>query len=62
MDRREVLRWGAVGAAGAMLSSAASSVGLPSIGYAPPLEAAARIQLPDIVRAARELVAGTVPA
>ena len=36
MNRREVLRWGAVGAAGAMLSSAASSVGLPSIVYAPP--------------------------
>ncbi|GAA4751908.1 hypothetical protein GCM10023264_18350 [Sphingomonas daechungensis] len=35
-NRREVLRWGAVGAAGAMLSSAASSVGLPSIVYAPP--------------------------
>ena len=36
LNRREVLRWGAVGAAGAMLSSAASSVGLPSIIYAPP--------------------------
>jgi len=36
MNRREVLRWGAVGAAGAMLSSAASSVGLPSVVYAPP--------------------------
>ena len=36
LNRREVLRWGAVGAAGAMLSSAASSVGLPSIVYAPP--------------------------
>ncbi len=36
LHRREVLRWGAVGAAGAMLSSAASSVGLPSIVYAPP--------------------------
>ena len=36
LNRREVLRWGAVGAAGAMLSSAASTVGLPSIVYAPP--------------------------
>ena len=36
LNRREVLRWGAVGAAGAMLSSAASSVGLPSVVYAPP--------------------------
>jgi hypothetical protein len=36
LNRREVLRWGGVGAAGAMLSSAASSVGLPSIVYAPP--------------------------
>jgi hypothetical protein len=36
VNRREVLRWGAVGAAGAMLSSAASSVGLPSVVYAPP--------------------------
>ena len=36
LNRREVLRWGAVGAAGAMLSSAASSVGLPQVVYAPP--------------------------
>ena len=36
LNRREVLRWGAVGAAGAMLSSAASSVGLPAVVYAPP--------------------------
>ena len=36
LNRREVLRFGAIGAAGAMLSSAASSVGLPSIIYAPP--------------------------
>ena len=36
VNRREVLRWGAVGAVGAMLSSAASSVGLPSVVYAPP--------------------------
>jgi hypothetical protein len=36
INRREVLRLGAVGAGAAMLSSAASSVGLPSIIYAPP--------------------------
>ena len=36
LNRREVLRWGAVGAAGAMLSSAASSVGLPSVIYNKP--------------------------
>jgi len=36
INRREVLRLGAVGAGAAMLSSAASSVGLPSIVYAPP--------------------------
>src|ERR1044072_6385903 len=36
ISRREVLRAGAVGAGAAMLSSAASSVGLPSIVYAPP--------------------------
>jgi hypothetical protein len=36
LNRREVLRWGAVGAAGAMLSSAASSVGLPSVVYSAP--------------------------
>src|ERR1041384_1368670 len=35
-NRREVLRLGAVGAGAAMLSSAASSVGLPAIVYAPP--------------------------
>ena len=36
LNRREMLRLGAVGAAGAMLSSAASSVGLPSIVYSRP--------------------------
>jgi hypothetical protein len=36
ISRREALRLGAVGAGAAMLSSAASSVGLPSIVYAPP--------------------------
>ena len=36
LNRRDVLRWGAVGAAGAMLSTAASSVGLPSIVYSKP--------------------------
>ena len=35
LNRREMLRLGAVGAGGLMLSSAASSVGLPSIVYAP---------------------------
>ena len=35
LNRREMLRWGAVGAAGAMVSSAASPVGLPSVIYAP---------------------------
>jgi hypothetical protein len=35
LNRREVLRWGAVGVGGAMLSSAASS-GIPSLVYAPP--------------------------
>lgn len=35
LNRREMLRWGAVGAAGAMLSSAASPIGLPSVVYAP---------------------------
>ena len=30
-----MIRWGAVGAAGAMISSAASPVGLPSVVYAP---------------------------
>ena len=36
ISRREALRLGAVGAGAAMLSSAASSVGLPAIVYAPP--------------------------
>ena len=35
LNRRELLRWGAVGAAGAILSSAASPVTLPSVVYAP---------------------------
>jgi len=33
LNRREMLRLGAVGMGGAMLSSAASSVGLPSIVF-----------------------------
>ena len=36
LNRREMLRLGAVGVGGAMLSSAASSVGLPSIVFQPP--------------------------
>lgn len=36
LNRREVLRWGAVGAAGAMLSTAVSSAGLPAIVYNTP--------------------------
>ena len=35
LNRREMLRWGAVGAAGALVSSAASPVSLPSVVYAP---------------------------
>jgi len=36
LNRRDMLRFGAVGAGGAMLSSAASSVGLPSIIFQAP--------------------------
>lgn len=37
VNRRELLRWGAIGAGAAMVSSAASCVGLPSVIYnAPP--------------------------
>ena len=36
LNRREMLRLGAVGVGGVMLSSAASSVGLPSVVYQPP--------------------------
>ena len=36
LNRRELLRWGAVGASAAMVSSAAASVGLPSIVYNAP--------------------------
>lgn len=35
VNRREMLRWGSIGAAGAMLSSAASPMALPRIVYAP---------------------------
>ena len=46
LNRRELLRLGAVGAGGAMLSSAASSVGLPSIVFqAPPVPVLPRPQL-----------------
>ena len=33
LNRRELLRWGAIGAGGLMMSSAASSVGLPSVVF-----------------------------
>jgi hypothetical protein len=36
LNRRELLRWGAIGAGAAMLSSAAGSVGLPSVVYSAP--------------------------
>lgn len=36
LNRRELLRWGAVGVGGAMLSSAASSVGLPAMTFRTP--------------------------
>jgi hypothetical protein len=36
LNRREMLRWGAVGVGGAMLSTAASPAVLPSIVYQPP--------------------------
>src|SRR5688500_11771080 len=36
LNRREILRLGAVGVGGAMLSSAASSVGLPSVVFQAP--------------------------
>src|SRR3990170_6320426 len=36
LNRREMLRLGAVGVGGAMLSSAASSVGLPSVVFQAP--------------------------
>ena len=36
LDRREMLRMGAVGAGGLMLSSAASSVGLPALVFRTP--------------------------
>jgi hypothetical protein len=47
LNRREILRWGLVGAGGAMLSSAATSAGLPSIVYsAPPVPPR---QIPQVV-------------
>ena len=36
LNRREILRWGLVGASGALVSSAATSAGLPSIVFAAP--------------------------
>ena len=36
LNRREMLRWGAVGAGAAMVSSAAGSMGLPSLVYSAP--------------------------
>ncbi len=36
LNRREMLRWGAIGAGGAMLSSAASPVGLPAMVFRTP--------------------------
>ena len=36
LNRRQMLRWGAVGASGAIMSSAASSVGLPALVFRTP--------------------------
>lgn len=57
VNRREVLRWGAVGAAGAILSSAASSSVLPSVLMPP----APTTPLPSSPLAAQPL-APTAPA
>ena len=47
LNRREMLRLGAVGVGGAMLSSAASSVGLPSIVFqTPPVPVVPQPQFP----------------
>ena len=48
LNRREMLRLGAVGVGGVMLSSAASSVGLPSVVYQPP-----RAPMPPVPAAPR---------
>ena len=58
LNRREMLRLGAVGAGGAMLSSAASSVGLPSIVFqAPP----AAVPLPPVAAPRRRRRSGIDP-
>ncbi|MCW3796259.1 murein L,D-transpeptidase catalytic domain family protein [Sphingomonas sp. BN140010] len=36
VNRREMLRWGTIGAGAAMVSSAASTAGLPAVVFAPP--------------------------
>ena len=59
LNRREMLRLGAVGAGGAMLSSAASSVGLPSIVFQSPRAPAG--PLPAVPRPQFQAPAGIDP-
>ena len=58
LNRREMLRLGAVGAGGAMLSSAASSVGLPSLVFQAPTAAGSPPPAP-VSRARRRPSAST---
>src|SRR6187549_2356727 len=57
LNRRDMLRFGAVGVGGAMVSSAASSVGLPSIIFQAPKPAI----LPQPVAAAPQAPLGVNP-
>ncbi len=48
IERRELLRMGAIGAGGLMMSSAANTVGLPLNGLAPPVPAVPEIAFPPL--------------
>jgi hypothetical protein len=61
LNRRELLRWGAVGAGAAMVSSAVAGMGLPSVVYnAPPLPVD-RLPVPAAPRQALHAPGGINP-
>ena len=61
LNRRELLRWGAVGAGAAMVSSAAASLGLPSIVYNAPPQPVGRMPVPAAPQSALQAPGGIDP-
>ena len=61
LNRRELLRWSAVGAGAAMVSSAVAGMGLPSIVYNAPPQPVDRMPVPAAPRMALQAPGGINP-